>query len=69
MFNDAFLIFSAALLLFTAAFTDAGSMLRLDDGEEICPEEARALARYGIKALQARIKVLIMALLLLYWLC
>ena len=58
MFND-------ALLMFTAAFTDAGSMLRLDDGEEICPEEARALARYGIKSLQARSKVLIKALLLL----
>jgi hypothetical protein len=67
MSNDALLMFTAALLLLTAALTDAGSMLRLDDGEEICPEEARALARYGIKALQARIKVLIKALLLLYW--
>jgi hypothetical protein len=28
------------------------SMLRLEDGEELCPEEARALARYGMAGLQ-----------------
>ena len=30
------------------------SMLRLPDGEELCPEEARALARYGMPGLQVR---------------